>query len=89
VNIELSHPVDCLCDFTYDFYWQHRGSRLTPSAVIPHQVGTSYTYQDIVFALQKGEDVIIKGNAGKRLGSSLGVDLRFFGEQGDPFQSDR
>jgi len=82
VILELSYPVDCLCDFTYDFFWQHGGSRLSPSTVVPHQAGASYTYQDLVFALKNGEDVNIKGNAGKRLGSSLGVDLKFFGGTG-------
>ncbi len=82
VILELSYPVDCLCDFTYDFFWQHGGSRLSPSTVVPHQAGTSYTYQDLVFALRNGEDVNLKGNAGKRLGSSLGVDLKFFGGTG-------
>ncbi|NJD51248.1 MAG: hypothetical protein FIB07_00075 [Candidatus Methanoperedens sp.] len=85
--LELSYPVECLCDFTYDFFWQHRGSRLSPSAVIPHQTGTSYTYQDLVFALKNGEDVNIKGNAGKRLGSSLGVDLKFFGGTGNKIKA--
>ncbi|HEX7574796.1 MAG TPA: formylmethanofuran dehydrogenase [Candidatus Methanoperedens sp.] len=82
MRLELSAPVDCLCDFTYDFYWQHRGSRLSPSAVILNQKGTSYSYQDLVSALKNGEDVFISGNAGKRLGSSLGVDLKFFGGTG-------
>ncbi len=82
MQLELSGHVDCLCDFTYDFYWQHQGTRLSPSSVIPNQVRTSYTYQDLVLALRKGEDVSIKGNAGKRLGSSLGVDLKFFGGTG-------
>ena len=82
VILELSYPVDCLCDFTYDFFWQHEGSRLSPSTVVPYQAGTSYTYQDLVFALRNGEDVTLKGNAGKRLGSSLGVDLKFFGGTG-------
>ncbi|MCX9029820.1 MAG: formylmethanofuran dehydrogenase [Candidatus Methanoperedens sp.] len=82
MNLELFYLVDCLCDFTYDFFWQHRGSRLSPSSVIPHQTDTSYTYQDLVFALKNGEDVNLKGNAGKRLGSSLGVDLKFFGGTG-------
>ncbi|VVB55607.1 GXGXG motif protein [uncultured archaeon] len=85
--LELSYPVDCLCDFTYDFFWQHRGSRLSPSSVIPHQTGTLYTYQDLVFVLKNGEDVNIKGNAGKRLGSSLGVDLKFFGGTGKAIKS--
>ncbi len=80
--IELTAPVDCLCDFTFDFYWQHKGSRLSLSGIIPHQKGTSYTYSDLVTSLKKGEDVHIKGDAGKRLGSSLGVDLKFFGGTG-------
>ncbi len=84
--LELSQPVDCLCDFTYDFYWQHRGGRLSPSTIIPHQKGTSYTYEDIVSCLKRGEDVYIKGNVGKRLGSSLGVDLKFFGGTGSPLK---
>jgi formylmethanofuran dehydrogenase subunit C len=82
MNIELTAPVDCLCDFTYDFYWQHRGSRLSPSGIIPNQNRTSYTYLDLVTSLKKGEDVHIKGDVGKRLGSSLGVDLMFFGGTG-------
>ena len=80
--LELSRPVDCLCDFTYDFYWQHRGKRLIPESIIPHQEGTSYTYEDLVACLKQGEDVHIKGSAGRRLGSSLGVDLKFFGGTG-------
>ncbi|MDP2844683.1 MAG: formylmethanofuran dehydrogenase [Candidatus Methanoperedens sp.] len=80
--LELSQPVDCLCDFTYDFYWQHKGERLSPSSIIPHQKGTSYTYEDLVSCLKREADVHIKGNVGKRLGSSLGVDLKFFGGTG-------
>lgn len=80
--LELSSPVDCLCDFTYDFYWQHMGKTLSPSDIIPHQKGTAHTYEDLVRSLKRGEDVHIKGNAGKRLGSSLGVDLVFFGGTG-------
>ncbi len=84
MHIELIQPVDCLCDFTYDFYWQHKGERLSPSGIIPHQKGTSYTYEDLVSCLKRGEDVYIKGNVGRRLGSSLGVDLKFFGGTGRP-----
>ncbi len=82
MQIKLSQPVDCLCDFTYDFYWQHEGRRLSPSGIIPHQKGTSYTYSDLIAFLKQGEDVHIKGNAGSRLGSSLGADLKFFGGTG-------
>ena len=84
MHIELIQPIDCLCDFTYDFYWQHKGERLSPSAIIPHQKGTSYTYEDLVSCLKKEEDVHIKGNVGRRLGSSPGVDLKFFGGTGRP-----
>ncbi len=84
MELELSQPVDCLCDFTYDFYWQHKGERLSPSGVIPHQKDTSYTYEDLVSCLKKGEAVHIMGDVGKRLGSSLGVDLKFFGGAGRP-----
>lgn len=84
--LELSQPVDCLCDFTYDFYWQHRGERLSPSGIIPHQKSTSYTYEDLVSCLKREEDVHIKGSAGKRLGSSLGVDLKFFRGTGKPMK---
>jgi formylmethanofuran dehydrogenase subunit C len=84
MQIELIQPVDCLCDFTYDFYWQHKGERLSPSGIIPHQKGTSYTYEDLISSLKRCEDVHIKGNVGHRLGSSLGVDLKFFGGTGRP-----
>ncbi len=82
MRLELSAPIDCLCDFTYDFFWQHRGSRLSTSAEIPNQKSSSYSYEDLVLALKNGEDVNIIGNVGKRLGSSLGVDLKFFGGTG-------
>ncbi|MFA4957924.1 MAG: formylmethanofuran dehydrogenase [Candidatus Methanoperedens sp.] len=80
--LELSAPVDCLCDFTYDFFWQHMGSRLSPSAIIPNQKSSSYTYEYLICALKNGEDVNLIGNVGKKLGSSLGVDLKFFGGTG-------
>ncbi len=86
MHLELLQPVDCLCDFTYDFYWQHKGKRLLPSGIIQHQKGTSYTYEDLVSSLKRGEDVHIKGNVGRRLGSSLGVDLKFFGGTGNPLK---
>ena len=82
MELKLSSPQDCIGDFTYNFFWQHRGAELNPSDVIPSQVGTSYSYEDVVGALKKGEYVHIKGDAGKRLGSSLGVDLVFFGGRG-------
>ncbi|MGC9443642.1 MAG: hypothetical protein ACP5E9_01715 [Candidatus Methanospirareceae archaeon] len=75
-------PQDCVGDFTYNFIWQHKGERLKPADIIPAQHGTSYTYEEVVAALKHGEDVHIKGDAGKRIGSSLGVDLVFFGGNG-------
>ncbi len=83
MHLELTNPVDCVGDFTYDFYWQHRGKRLNPNEVIPYQKHTSYTYKEVVSALKNGEDVYIKGNVGHRLGSSMGVDLKFFGGRGN------
>jgi len=82
VELVLSRPVDCLGDWTFDFYWQHRGNRLEPDSPIPFQVEGDYSYRDVVEALREGEDVWIRGDVGGRLGSSMGVDLRFFGGSG-------
>ncbi|NYT01316.1 MAG: tributyrin esterase [Methanosarcinales archaeon] len=71
----------CICDFTFDFYWQHQGSRLDPEAKVGGQ-----SYQALVEALRRGETVHIKGDAGGRLGSSLGVDLVRFGGSGGPLE---
>ncbi|MGB2727625.1 MAG: hypothetical protein WBD09_04000 [Halobacteriota archaeon] len=82
MNLKLASPQDCIGDFTYNFFWQHRGAKLNPTGVIPSQLGTSYSYEDVVEALKNGEDVHIRGDVGKRLGSSLGVDLVYFGGSG-------
>jgi formylmethanofuran dehydrogenase subunit C len=82
MELNLSAPQDCVGDFTYNFIWQHKGERLKPADIIPSQNGTSYTYEEVVEVLKHGEDVFIEGDAGKRLGSSLGVDLVFFGGNG-------
>ena len=83
MELKLSSPQDCIGDFTYNFFWQHRGAKLNPTDAIPSQLGTpSYSYEDIVEALKNGEDVHIKSDVGTRLGSSLGVDLVFFGGSG-------
>jgi formylmethanofuran dehydrogenase subunit C len=82
MQLELSAPVDCIADFTYNFYWQHRGAKLEPDAPIPHQEGSTYTYRDVVEALKRREDVYICGDVGHRLCSSFGVDLRFFSGSG-------
>jgi formylmethanofuran dehydrogenase subunit C len=82
MELELSAPVDCVADFTYNFYWQHRGSMLEPSDRIPHQEGSGYTYRDVVEALKRGDDVYVRGDVGHRLCSSFGVDLHFFSGTG-------
>jgi formylmethanofuran dehydrogenase subunit C len=69
----------CLCDFTFDFYWQHQGSRLDPDQAV-----SGISYRKMVEALKIGENVHIMGDAGSRLGSSLGVDLIKMGGQGGP-----
>jgi formylmethanofuran dehydrogenase subunit C len=72
----------CLCDFTFDFYWQHQGSRLDMDQTIS---GTSY--RKLVQALSQGETVKISGDVGSRLGSSLGVDLLRLGGKGGPIEA--
>ncbi len=79
LTLDMSTQVDCLCDFTYNFYWQHKGLELDPDKPVEWQVDTHFTYRDLVAHLISGRDVRIKGDAGSRLGSSLGVDLKYFG----------
>ncbi len=79
LELKLNDALDCIGDFTYNFFWQHKGTKLKPSDRIP---GTDHTYEDVVEALRHGEDVYISGNVGKRLGTSMGVDLRYFGGDG-------
>lgn len=96
VEIEASGE-SCLCDFTFDFYWQHQGSRLNPDKFVCNAGGTDdangisgiggiggISYRQLVEALKRGETVRIKGDVGSRLGSSLGVDLIKLGGKGVP-----
>ena len=69
----------CLCDFTFDFYWQHLGSRLDMDGTV-----SGISFRKMVQALRQGETVCIQGDAGSRLGSSLGVDLLRLGGKGGP-----
>jgi len=69
----------CLCDFTFDFYWQHLGSRLDMDGTV-----SGISFRKMVQALRQGETVCIQGDAGSRLGSSLGVDLLRLGGNGGP-----
>jgi formylmethanofuran dehydrogenase subunit C len=80
VEINLLEPLDCVCDFTYNFYWQHQGEKLSPDWKIPNN---DFTFKDIVEHLKKGGTVKINGDVGHRLCSSMGVDLKFFGGSGD------
>lgn len=81
-SIEIpGNGESCLGDFTFDFYWQHQGSRLNPDGKV---AGTSY--RRVVDALKNGETVHIKGDAGSRLGSSMGVSLKRLGGTGGPLE---
>ena len=80
LTVEAPEPVDCLCDFTFNFHWQHKGEKLDPSWKIPHN---DLTYGDVVEHLKSGGDVLINGDAGHRLASSMGVDLKYFGGNGN------
>ena len=82
LTLKIRSRLDCLCDFTYNFYWQHKGSELDPDAPIKEQVNSNYSYRDLVEHLRSGCDVHITGNVGSRLASSLGVDLKYFGGNG-------
>ncbi len=55
-----------------------------PAVSYPPQEGTSYTFKYLVDELRKGKEVRITGDAGKRLGYSMGVDLKHFGGTGAP-----
>lgn len=79
LTVESPEPVDCLCDFTFNFHWQHKGEKLDPSWKIPHN---DFTFGDVVEHLKNGGDVRIDGAAGHRLASSMGVDLKYFGGTG-------
>lgn len=87
LTLKITSPVSCLCDFTYNFYWQHKGSELEPNTPIPDQSGSDHTYQDLVKHLISGGDVHITGNPGSRLASSLGVDLKYFGGSGKAIET--
>ncbi|NJD78739.1 MAG: formylmethanofuran dehydrogenase [Candidatus Methanoperedens sp.] len=78
--LTLKEPIDNLCDYTFNFAWQNNKQR--PGGVIPSQEGTVYTYEDLVNELRAGKEVHIEGNAGKRLGYSMGVDLAHFSGKG-------
>jgi len=80
--IEIKASMEsCICDFTFDFYWQHEGSRLDPEKMVGGQ-----SYRALIEALRLKETIFIKGDVGGRLGSSMGVDLVKFGGSGGPLE---
>ncbi len=78
--LTLKDRVDNLCDYTYNFTWQN--NKIHPDSIIPFQTSTKYTFSDLVNELKKGKEVHISGNAGKRLGYSMGVNLKHMGGTG-------
>jgi len=76
MKIDISGQ-SCLCDFTFDFYWQHKGTRLNPD----EKVGGK-TRRQMVDALKRGEEVVLEGDAGNRMGSGMGLDLKRLGGTG-------
>lgn len=72
----------CLGDFTFDFYWQHQGSRLDRDQTV-----SGISLRQMVEALRRGETIRISGDVGSRLGSSLGVDLIRLGGRGGPIET--
>lgn len=79
IELNIEEPIDCLCDFTYNFYWNHKGEKLNPKEKIPNN---NYSFQYIVDHLKKGNPIKINGDVGHRLCSSMGVDLAYFGGTG-------
>ena len=75
LTLELDKPINCLCDFTYNFIWQ---SNFNPEEKIKENI----TFKTLVEHLKNGRIVYIKGNVGKRFCSSMGVDLKYFGGSG-------
>ena len=80
MEITLSEPIDCIADFTYNFYWQKKKKKMNPEDKIPN---SNITFKELNEHLKKGNPVKINGNVGHRLASSLGVDIKYFGGTGD------
>ncbi|AEH06074.1 hypothetical protein [Methanothermococcus okinawensis] len=75
LNIHLNEPIDCICDFTYNFIWQS-------SFDYNQKVVDGVSFKDLVEHLKNGGIVYIKGNVGHRFCSSMGADLKYFGGTG-------
>ena len=61
--------------------WQN--NKLSPGDIIPSQKGTDFTFKELVDELRKGKERIY-GDVGKRLGYSMGVDIKHLGGTGKP-----
>lgn len=79
LEIKIKEPVDCLCDFTYNFHWQHKGKKLDPKWKVP---GNDISFGELVEHLKNGGDLKIEGDVGHRLCSSMGTNLVYFGGDG-------
>lgn len=79
IELNIEEPVNCLCDFTYNFYWSHKGEEMELEDIIP---GTKYSFKNINDLLRENYTIKINGDVGHRLASSAGVDLKFFGGTG-------
>lgn len=75
LKLELNKPLDCICDFTYDFVWQSNFD-------YNQEVVDGVTYKGLVEHLKNKGIVYIKGNIGHRFCSSMGADLKYFGGGG-------
>ncbi len=75
LEINLNKPIDCICDFTYNFIWQS-------SFDCNKEVVSGISFKNLVEHLQNNGIIHIKGNVGHRFCSSMGADLKYFGGNG-------
>ena len=75
LKINLNKPLDCICDFTYNFVWQS-------SFDYNQKVVDGISFKDLVEHLKNRGIIYIKGNVGHRFCSSMGADLKYFGGTG-------
>ena len=75
LKINLNKPLDCICDFTYNFVWQS-------SFDYNQKVVDEVSFKDLVEHLKNRGIICIKGNVGHRFCSSMGADLKYFGGSG-------
>ncbi len=80
LELVLDEPVDCIGDYTYNFYWQHQGEKLDLDQKIP---GNDYSFREVVEHLKNKNILKIRGNVGHRFLSSMGADLKYFGVSGE------